>query len=99
MVLDAGERLLKNTNAVNQANVLAAPYRTIQFFSDIISMLAILRRLSCTKLETRLLRWGFVRPHCTVYTLHSLTDSFSAYCYYYVYPAVANKGKTNEAEG
>jgi len=35
MVLDAGERLLKNTNAANQANVLATPYRTIQFFSDI----------------------------------------------------------------
>jgi hypothetical protein len=35
VVLDAGERLLKNTNAANQANVLAAPYRTIQFFSDI----------------------------------------------------------------
>jgi hypothetical protein len=33
--LDAGERLLKNTNAVNQTNVLATPFRTIQFFSDI----------------------------------------------------------------
>jgi hypothetical protein len=38
MVLDAGERLLKNTNAANQANVLAAPYYTIfsQIFVQII---------------------------------------------------------------
>ena len=39
MVLNAGERRLKNTNAANQANVLATPYRTIQFFSQIFAQI------------------------------------------------------------